>query len=66
MPEFDTEFCLSIDIDVQLLETTIAGGQEYGHYLDGDGYLTRVTIDNGKVVGIALEFQLLHRDGQLS
>jgi carotenoid cleavage dioxygenase-like enzyme len=28
------------------------GGQDYGHYLDGDGYLTRVTIDNGKVIDI--------------
>ena len=46
--------------DIGLLLSTIIGGQEYGHYLDGDGYLTRVTIDNGKVVGIALEFQLLH------
>jgi hypothetical protein len=28
----------------------VSGGQDYGHYLDGDGYLTRVTIDNGKVI----------------
>ena len=26
-----------------------AGGQDYGHYLDGDGYLTRVTLSGGKV-----------------
>jgi all-trans-8'-apo-beta-carotenal 15,15'-oxygenase len=26
----------------------LIGGQDYGHYLDGDGYITRVSISNGK------------------
>jgi hypothetical protein len=24
------------------------GGQNYGHYLDGDGYITRISFANGK------------------
>jgi hypothetical protein len=28
--------------------TYIIGGQNYGHYLDGDGYITRISFAQGK------------------
>jgi hypothetical protein len=42
------DYSLSVCTDLSCNKSH-AGGQDYGHYLDGDGYLTRVTLNGGKV-----------------